>query len=280
MNIIDSHIHFWHPTHLRYSWLASSPILNRVYLPRDLATSGEGWTMEALVFVQADCYPEDGLKEAEWVAGLAEEDARIQGIVAYAPLEQGNDARNYLNTLVKIPLVKGVRRLIQSEPLGFSTQPSFVAGVKLLREYNLRCDLCIYHPQLPDIIELVRQCPEIDFVLDHIGKPGIKDGLLDPWRENIKTLAQFPNVYCKLSGLVTEADHQHWTPMQLQPYIEHVLEAFGTNRVMFGGDWPVVLLAASYENWVETALNATKSLSEDEKNLVFYQNAKTFYGLS
>jgi len=212
------------------------------------------------------------------VASLAKDDNRIQGIVAFAPLDQGEGARAYLDQLKTIPLVKSVRRLIQAEPPGFSIQPAFVASVKLLREYDLRFDLCIYHFQLPDVIELVRQCPEIEFVLDHIGKPAIRDGLLDPWRQHIRTLAQFPNVRCKISGLVTEAAPK-WIVDQLQPYIDHVIETFGIDRVMYGGDWPVVLLASSYERWIETALSATKSLTDSERQKLFSDNAKAFYRL-
>jgi L-fuconolactonase len=276
--IIDSHMHFWHPNQLGYSWLAGEPLINRPYLPSDIPQSSE-WIIEGVVFVEADVNPGEGLREPEWVASLARDDQRIQGIVAFAPLEQGNAARAHLDQLKDIPLVKSVRRLIQAEPLGFSTQPAFIAGVNLLREYDFRFDICVYHPQLPDVIELVSQCPDITFVLDHVGKPSIKAGLLDPWRDHIKTLAQFPNVHCKISGMVTEADHQNWTPEQLQPYIDHVIDSFGIERVMYGGDWPVALLASSYERWVETVMKAVQSLNEDERNQFFYENARTFYRL-
>jgi L-fuconolactonase len=276
-NIIDSHIHFWNPDRLQYSWLKSVPTINRSFAPVDLPASGNGWTMDGLIFVEADVDADYGLREAQWVASLANEDSRIKGIVAFAPLDRGVDARAHLDQLQQIPLVKSVRRLIQSEPLGFCIQPQFVEGVKLLHAYDLRFDICVYHPQLPDVIELVRQCPEIEFVLDHIGKPGIKDQSFSPWRENIKTLAQFPNVYCKISGLVTEADHENWRPEQLQPYIDHVLEVFGVDRVMYGGDWPVSLLASSYDRWIETIMVATQSLAVHERQKLFHDNAMAFY---
>jgi L-fuconolactonase len=279
MNIIDSHIHFWNPQHLRYTWLDDLPTLNKSYLPANLPSSGDGWTMEKLVFVQADCIEEDALNEADWVSSLAKHDARIAGIVAYAPLQMDDMAREYLKHLKHHRLVKGVRRLIQSEPLGFCTQPRFVRGVQMLSEFDYSFDICIKHPQMNDAIELVRQCPNVQFVLDHVGKPDIKAGLRDPWREQIKTLALFPNVMCKISGLVTEADHAHWTPADLQPYIDHVLEVFGIDRVMFGGDYPVVELASSYERWLTTIIAATASLSQSEKHKLFYANAYQFYRL-
>jgi L-fuconolactonase len=279
MNIIDSHIHFWNPQHLRYPWLDDLPTLNKSFLPVNLPVSGEGWTMEKLIFVQCECIEDQGLDEADWVSSLVKHDARIGGIVAYAPLQMDDMAREYLKRLKHHRLVKGVRRLIQSEPLGFCTAPRFVRGVQMLPEFGFSFDLCIRHPQMGDAIELVRQCPNVQFVLDHIGKPDIKAGLLDPWREQIKTLASFPNVMCKISGLVTEADMEHWTPANLQPYIDHVLESFGIDRVMFGGDWPVVELASTYERWLATIIAATSSLSEAEKSKLFYENARQFYRL-
>jgi L-fuconolactonase len=279
MNIIDSHIHFWNPQHLRYTWLDDLPTLNKSFLPANLPVSGDGWTMDKLVFVQADCIEDQGLDEADWVSSLAKHDARIAGIVAYAPLQLDDMAREYLRRLKHQRLVKGVRRLIQSEPLGFCTQPRFVRGVQMLTEFGFSFDICIRHWQMGDAIELVRQCPNVQFVLDHIGKPDIKSGLLDPWREQIKTLASFPNVMCKISGLVTEANTEQWTPADLQPYIDHVIEAFGIDRLMFGGDYPVLELASSYERWLATIFAATASLSEAEKSKLFYENASKFYRL-
>ena len=275
LDIIDSHIHFWDPARIRYDWLADVEKLNRPYLPDDLPREGDGWRMTGLVMVEADCNPADSVKEAVWVATLRDE--RIKGIVAQAALEKGDGVRPQLEKLKSVPLVKGVRRLIQAEALGFSLQPDFVAAVQSLPEYGFSFDICIYHPQLGDVIQLVRQCPDVSFVLDHIGKPGIKDGLLDPWRAQISALAELPNVQCKFSGMLTEADHQNWQVEDLRPYIDHVLEAFGPSRLMYGGDHPVLELAASYPRWMELALEYTDALSDDEKRLMFHDNARAFY---
>ena len=280
LKIADSHVHFWDPRRLRYAWLDELPALNHACLPDDLPAQGPGWTVETLIFVQADCLPEQGLAEVDWVAGLAARDPRVRTIVAFAPLEQGEGAHPVLEQLQSRPLVKGVRRLIQSEPLGFSQQPGFVAGVRLLADYGFSFDLCIKHPQLRDVIQLARRCPQVSFVLDHIGKPDIKSGQLDPWREHLAGLAALPNVMCKLSGLVTEADWQRWQPADLRPYLDHVLEVFGVDRVMFGSDAPVLTLAATYPRWVETLLEATQALSEAEKDKLFYANAAAFYKTS
>jgi L-fuconolactonase len=277
IDIIDSHIHFWDPSRLSYRWLVNVPKLNKVFLPEDLPRAGEGWSMTGLIFVQANSIPEHGLEEARWVASL--EDDRIQGIVAFAPLEIGSEGRGALDQLKAIPLVKGIRRLIQSEALGFCLQPEFVEGVQSLVDYGFSFDLCIFHPQLPDVIQLVEKCPRVEFVLDHMGKPGIKDGMLDPWREHITALAAFPNVKCKISGLVVEADHQNWKPEDLQPYIAHSIEAFGPSRLMFGGDWPVVERAAAYPRWMEVILAATAGFTDAEKRQFFHDNARDFYRL-
>jgi len=280
LHIVDSHVHFWEPSRLRYAWLEDLPPLNRAFLPDHVPTQGANWRVEASVFVQADCAAEQGIREVDWVTSLAASDSRIRGIVAFAPLEKGHAVRSVLETLSKSALVKGVRRLIQSEPPGFSVQPTFVAGVQLLAEYGLNCDLCIRHYQMRDVIQLVRQCPGVSFVLDHIGKPDIKNGSLDPWRKDIAELAALPNVACKLSGLVTEADWQHWKAADLHPYIDHTLKVFGPDRVMYGSDSPVVTLAATYPQWIETLLEATQSLSTAEQEKLFYQNGAEFYRLA
>jgi L-fuconolactonase len=174
--------------------------------------------------------------------------------------------------------VRGIRRLIQSEPdPEFCLRRDFIAGVKLLAEYDLSFDICVYHHQLGSALELVRRCPEIRFVLDHVGKPDIRAGLMDPWRGHIRELSELPNVWCKLSGMATEADHEAWSREDLQPYIDHVAESFGFSRLMFGGDWPVSTLATDYPRWVETVLWATASRTEAEQRQLFHETAAEFY---
>ena len=146
-------------------------------------------------------------------------------------------------------------------------------------EFDLSFDLCIRHQQLPAAIEMVRQCPETRFMLDHIGKPDIKNRVLDPWREPMRALAALPNVVCKVSGLTVEADHQAWTPEDLAPYVTHVLEVFGEDRVVFGGDWPVVLQAATYRRWVETLDQLTVHLTSEARQKLWAGNARRFYRL-
>lgn len=279
LNLIDSHVHFWDPGRLRYAWLAEFPLLNQAHRPSQLPLQRPGWRVEGVVFIQADCAAEQGQAEVDWVAGLAADFPPLQAIVAFVALERGEAVRPQLAALRRQPLVKGVRRLIQSEPLGFSTRPDFVAGVQALAQYALSFDLCVRHHQLREVTTLVRQCPAVSFVLDHIGKPDIKAGRLDPWRADLRELAALPNVSCKLSGLVTEADPARWQAAALRPYIEHVLEVFGPERVMFGSDWPVLKLAATYAQWVETLVAATDAMSEADRCKLFSQNARAVYRL-
>ena len=280
MKIVDSHIHFWDSNELQYDWLAGLSAINRPFLPQDLSSDAAEIALEKIVFVQCDCIPEQSMQEVAWVSSLAQNEPRIQAIVAFAPLEQGDRVQEHLQKLTQYPLVKGVRRLIQSEGDGFCIQPDFVKSVQLLAAFGYSFDICIMHHQMGDVLKLVEKCPDVSFVLDHIGKPGIKDGLRDPWQDQIAALAAFPNVACKISGLVTEADWEAWTRAEFKPYSDHVIAIFGPDKVMYGGDWPVSTLATSYQEWYQTLNWATIDLSIGARHKLFYQNAISFYGLT
>ena len=279
--LIDAHVHLWDPQRLPIFWIKGDPLLEQRYVLEEYREHTSGLQIEAMVYVQVDVEPAYGLLEAHWVAARAEEDPRLQGIVAWAPLEYGELLRGYLDTLVRIdPRIKGVRRIVQGEPdPAFCLRPDYVRGAQLLADYGLSCDICINHRQLASTIQLVRQCPDTMFMLDHIAKPDIRGHVLDPWREQMRELATLPNVMCKMSGVVTEADYRHWTPDELAPYIHHALEVFGEDRVAFGGDWPVVLNAASYLRWVETLDTLTSDLSAEARRKLWAENARRFYRL-
>ena len=292
--IVDTHLHIWDPTRLKYPWHASVPQLDRPFLLSDYDEHRATVDVERMVFLECDVAPEDRLAEAQWVTQEAQADARIQAIVASAPLENGVSARPDLETLAELPLVHGIRRLIQDEPdVDFCVQPDFIAGVKLLPEFGFTFDVCIQHRHMANAVRLARSCPEVTFILDHIGKPGIGDGLLEPWRQHLRELADLPNVHCKVSGLVTAADHAEsraasgpgamrfaWTREQLRPYIDHAIESFGFDRVMYGGDWPVSTLAAKYPDWVAVLDWATAGSTEEEMQNLYRRNAIAFYRLS
>jgi L-fuconolactonase len=278
--LIDTHVHLWDPGRLSYPWLAEVPALNRPFLPDDYRRAGGPVPVAGMVFVQCECLPVQSAAEVAWVAELARAEPRLRGIVAQAPLEQGAAVEADLAQLAANPLVKGVRRLLQAESDdAFCLRPDFVRGVQLLPRYGLSFDLCIHHRQLANVVQLVRQCPEVRFVLDHIGKPDIKAGRLDPWRAELRALAALPNTWCKLSGLATEADCAKWTPADLRPYFEHTIEAFGAGRLMFGGDWPVSTLATDFPRWVATVDAALGGASPEERHRIFVRTAEDFYRL-
>ena len=280
--IVDTHLHLWDPTYLRYPWLDDNPLLNKPYLLSDYNRHCGPVQVEKMVFLQCEVAFSQFHEEAAWVTQLAKEDTRIAGMVPWAPLENGEAVRADLEALLAAnPLVRGIRRIIQFEPaIDFCLQPNFVRGVQCLADYDLSFDICIAHPQLANTIKLVAQCPDVKFILDHIGKPDIKAQLFEPWRSELRALASFPNVWCKVSGLVTEADHQTWTPDNLQPYIDHVIETFGFERVMYGGDWPVAYQATEYPRWVETLDGALQGVSDEELRKLFRENAISFYRLA
>jgi len=276
--IVDTHLHLWDLGRIRYPWLAGVPLLNRNHLLDDYRQACGPTQVAKMVFVQCECDPAQSYEEAQWVTENARIDPRIRGIVAQAPLEKGDAVEGDLARLAANPLVKGIRRLIQSESDdAFCLRPDFVRGVQLLPRHGLSFDLCIFHRQLANTIKLVRQCPNVTFILDHIGKPDIKTGLLDPWRAELRELSRLENVWCKVSGLVTEADFTRWTPAHLKPYLDHVFDCFGFDRVMFGGDWPVSTQATDYPRWVTTLDAALQGCSQDERHQIYVRNAEAFY---
>lgn len=279
--IVDAHVHLWDPEHFRMSWLDGDELLNRRRDLPEYDAHTEGLDIAAMVYLEVDVEPPYALLEAQWAVEHARQDPRLLGIVPHAPLEYGERARAFLAALRDLgPRIKGVRRIVQSESdRAFALRPDFVRGVQLLPEYGFSCDICINHDQLAGTVELVRRCPETSFILDHCGKPDIKGHALDPWRAELAELAALPNVMCKVSGLVTEADHTAWTRDDLAPYVAHVLDVFGEDRVVFGGDWPVVLHAAPYRRWVETLDALTEHLSPEARRKLWAGNARRFYRL-
>jgi len=279
--IVDTHLHLWDPTHLRYSWLDEIPLLNQPHLLADYDRARGPVQVEAMVFLQCEVESAQYRQELEWATSLAREDPRIQAIVPWAPLEQGERARAEVEQLARNHLVRGVRRIIQFEAdPAFCLHREFVAGVQMLAEYDLHFEICLKgDEQFRNAIRLVEKCPQVRFLLNHIGKPFIASGVLEPWKSLLAALAALPNTWCKMSGLVTEADNQAWTPPQLQPYIDWVMESFGWQRTLFGGDWPVARLATEYPRWVDTLTAALPGSDQDDLRRLFRDNAMTFYRL-
>ncbi|MDX1901157.1 MAG: amidohydrolase family protein [Gammaproteobacteria bacterium] len=272
--ICDSHVHFWDIDKLNYNWLQNVSDLNRSFLPTDFLQVS---TADELIFVQAECAPEQVLEEVSIISAFAKTYPIIQGIVAQAALEKGGQIKFHLDQLKSNPLVKGVRRLLQSEQNDFCLQNDFIIGVQMLSEYDFSFDVCIKAPQLIAVTELVKRCPAVTFILDHLGKPDIAGRQFKSWQADFSQLALQPNVVCKLSGLITEANHSAWQPEDIYPYVLHAVDVFGEDRLMFGSDWPVMNLAGNYQQWLEVVSNILSEFPESTQHKIFYQNAMKYY---
>jgi L-fuconolactonase len=265
-----------------YPWLEGKAELDRSFLLNDYDKETESLNITGMIFMEyVTATWDQAVEEAKWVYALSKKDPRIKGIIARAPLEMGKACVKYLDLLKSIPLVKGIRRVLQDEPeLDFCLNPGFIEGTGLLAEYDLYCHICITHEFLAFVNRLVERCPNVNFVLDHLGKPDIKGRVLEPWKKNLKIFSGFPNTLCKISGMITEADHDNWKAEDLKPYIDTAVECFGFDRLMFGGDWPVCTRAGSYLDWSNALNIGLTEFSEDEKKKLLYDNAVKVYGLS
>ena len=273
---IDAHHHFWSYSAAEYPWIGKGmERLARDHLPKDLAplTAAEG--IDGTVAVQA----RQSLEESRWLLELAAANPLIRGVVGWVDL-RSTHVDDQLREFAKRPKFVGVRHVVQDEPdPRFLLGESFLHGIGKLATFGLTYDLLLYPHQLPAAVELVGRFPEQPFVLDHLAKPRIKAGELDPWRQDLKALASHGNVFCKLSGLVTEADWQGWKRADFTPYLEVALEAFSPERLMFGSDWPVCTLAAEYADVVGIVTDFLASLAEAERESILGGNAIRFYSL-
>jgi L-fuconolactonase len=276
--MIDAHLHFWNPDRLSYDWLHYVPPISGRMGPDEFADANV--KLEGAIFVQADCDPAQALDEVDWVNSL---DFPILGIVAYAPLELGDTPA--IGALKAKPKVVGIRRNAQNEPDGFMTSEDYLSGMIAAAKAGFSLDMCIRARQLPELRQalthLFAAVPDARVILDHLGKPDIKthgtDKTGDNWANEINILSQFPNVVCKLSGLPTEADWDTWTPVQLKLYLDHALSAFGSDRCLFGGDWPVVELAGGYSRWQAVVQDAISHLPPHEQEAIWSQTARRIY---
>jgi L-fuconolactonase len=273
---IDAHQHFWVYNASEYGWIDESmAILRRDFLPGDLKPELEKAGFRGCVSVQA----RQSLQETNWLLQLAEEWPFILGVVGWVDL-RSPQIHYELQTLKKNSMLVGVRHIVQSEPDdNFLLRPEFLRGVSMLEEFDLAYDILIYEKHLPVAAEFVRRFPRQRFVLDHLAKPGIRDNIVRPWEEEIRKLAAFPNVYCKLSGLVTEAHWREWNSEQLTPYLDVALECFGADRLMIGSDWPVCTVAASYLRTMEIVERYIESCPAEVREKVLGGNAQQFYKL-
>jgi len=250
--------------------------LHHDWFPADLEREQAKVRMEGSIAVQA----RQTIEESRWLLTLADHAPLIHGVVGWVDLRSPTVAHE-LEELATHPKFVGVRHVVQDEPDDdFLVKPEFVRGLRCLVPLKLRYDLLIVPRQLPAAIRLVKELPEQPFVLDHIAKPPIKSGGISPWKEQMTELAKAPNVWCKVSGMITEADHNAWRAEQMKPYLDVVFEIFGAKRLMFGSDWPVCLLAGSYEQVYRLIDDYTRTLPEADREGIFGQNAARFYGVT
>jgi len=273
---IDAHQHFWKYTAQEYEWIDDSmAVLRRDFLPENLKPELERNGFAACVAVQA----RQTTEETRWLLGLAERSAFIAGVVGWVNL-CSEELRSQLEAFAGNAKLVGVRHIVQAEPdERFLLRPDFLRGIAMLEEFDLAYDILIYPKHLPVAVEFVKRFPRQRFVLDHLAKPQIKDGEIETWAKEIRKLAEFSNVYCKLSGLVTEADWKNWKPEQIRPYLDVAFESFGAKRLMIGSDWPVCLAAAPYGGVMNLVKDYVGGFSRAEQEAVLGDNAKEFWRL-
>ena len=270
---IDSHQHFWRYSAEQYPWIQPDWPIRRDFLPADLEPLLTAGGMDGTIAVQA----RQSLEETRWLLELAAEAPILKGVVGWVDLRSPLVGQQ-LDSFSRHPKFVGVRHVVQDEPDDdFMLGQEFQRGIAALKAFGLTYDILIYPKQLPAAIKLVEQFPDQPFVLDHIAKPLIKAAGINPWREHIQTLASSPNCCCKVSGMVTEADWTGWRPDDFQPYLEVVAEAFGIDRLIYGSDWPVCLLAGSYERVHGLADGFAKQFSPADQAKFFGGNAAKFY---
>ncbi len=274
---IDAHQHFWRYDPAEYGWIDDSmSVIRRDFLPEHLQPELIGAGFHASVAVQA----RQSLQETRWLLELAAISPFIAGVVGWVDL-RSPDVRSRLAEFSRNRKLVGVRHVVQSEPDDrFLLQSDFLRGISVLEEFDLAYDILIYTRHLPIAAEFVAQFPRQRFVLDHLAKPPIRAGGIDDWAKGIRRLAEFPSVYCKLSGLVTEADWKKWTPEQIRPYLDVAFDAFGPNRLMIGSDWPVCLAAGTYSRVMSIVKEYIAECSDAERAAVLGENTARFWRLS
>jgi L-fuconolactonase len=272
---IDAHVHFWRYSRAAYGWIDDSlALLQRNFLPEDAAREMRAAAMDACVAVQA----RQTLEETHWLLALADAHPLVAGVVGWVDL-RAPDLDAQLDALASRPKLVGIRHIVQAEPDDFLHGDAFRRGVRRLARHGLAYDILVYARQLPAAIQFAAALPEQRLVLDHLGKPDIRAGAFDGWRRDLERLAALPNVYAKLSGLVTEADWRHWTAGDLHRYINAALDSFGPDRLMIGSDWPVCTVAGGYRDVLDVVRTAVAGLSPAQQDAVLGGTAQRFWNL-
>lgn len=274
--VIDAHQHFWKYNPVKHGWIDDRmSMIRRDFLPEDLHPLLSDNSVDACVAIQAD----QTLEENDFLVNLSQQHSFIKGVVGWVDFRKEHvksDLERYSDTKV----IKGFRHVVQGEAdPNFLLRTSFLNGISLLEAHNYTYDILVFPHQLGSVLDFVGRFPNQKFIIDHLAKPYIKDGFIKGWATLILEIAKHENVYCKVSGMVTEADYEFWNYEQLQPYLDVVLKSFGPSRLVFGSDWPVCLVAAKYSKVKKTLETFIASLSQDEQHAIMGLNAMTFYNL-
>jgi len=278
ISVIDTHQHLWDLEQFPYSWCRNHPVLDRSFRLDDYLEATKGAPIVKTVFMECDVDDPHQLDEAAHIQSLANQNPLIAGIIAGCrPEKEGFTA--HLDALERLPGVRGVRRVLHTMPDATSQSSLFVENLRQLARRHWTFDLCVLARQLPLAIALIEQCPDVSFVLDHCGVPDIKDRVFEPWRTEMARLAHFPNVVCKVSGLVAYADPETWTESDLRPWVEHVIAHFGWDRLLWGSDWPVCTQASSLQKWLRTAQSLVADANREQQENFFMRNAERIYRL-
>lgn len=271
--VVDAHVHFWEYDRKRDTWMDDMKILQQDYLPQTLQPTLKRNDVDGVIAVQAS----QAELETHFLVELAKTHSFIKGVVGWVDLrdEKINERLEYFS---QYPVIKGWRHVLQGEPDNFMLEPEFLRGIKALQPFGYTYDILIYHHQLRAALELVAQAPEQPFIIDHCAKPNIAEKKINEWGKLIREMATQENVYCKLSGLFTEAKWKQWSAAEFYPYLDIVFDAFGTDRLLFGSDWPVMLASGIYVQWKSLLEKYMENLPLEEKAKVMGQNAERFYG--
>jgi predicted TIM-barrel fold metal-dependent hydrolase len=276
MRIVDTHCHLIYLDKLSYPWLAGLPALNRNFPLTDYWPQAKAAGITDVVHMEVDVATSDMEAETEFIAGLGKPVVAL--IPSCRPEEDG--FAKYVERAAAVAGVKGFRRVLHTQPDELGTRPIFAENLRHLASRNLSFDLCVLPRQLPIATKLARKCPDVQFIVDHCGVPNVKDRELDPWRQNMRSLAALPNVACKISGIVAYGDPVNWTGADLKPFFEHCIEAFGWDRVVWGSDWPVCTLTADLGRWVAATHELLAGTSDGEKERLLSRNAERIYWLA
>jgi predicted TIM-barrel fold metal-dependent hydrolase len=279
--IIDTHQHLWDLSLFRLPWQKDNPKLARSFVTRDYLEAIAGLNVVKSVYMEVDVDPSQQSAEADHVIAICRrgDTPMAAAVISGRPASDG--FREYITRFKQSPFIKGVRQVLHGAetPPGYCLDPRFVQGIRLLGSLGLSFDLCVRSAELGDAVKLIDACPDTRFILDHCGNPSVRTSDLAPWRADIEAVARRKHVVCKVSGIVASAAPGPWTPDDLAPIINHVLDTFGPDRVMFGGDWPVCTVAATYRQWVEALQSIVRARSEPDQRKLFHDNAAAFYGL-